>query len=144
MSDGPKNGTLQIKEGKARIFLDNEWRDFGPAFVASDIRRTAKPANGRRSAYGAYLLRAATLLEGEGMAAIGRVQAILKSFFGCSEYWMRNNCRVWHDRLQQIWQFRNCTGKKDEPAQKQANKNYRDNFEKIFTLPGDPTGSPQP
>lgn len=134
IEDKTKNGIIQVKNGKMRMRMNDEWRDFGPLFIASDMRRIAKPVSGRTSAYAVHLKHMASLLESEGMAAISPVQKMLKLFFGCREYWMQRDCKVWHNWLQQIWQFRNCTEKKDEPAITKANKNYRNNFEKAFEL----------
>lgn len=133
MGDHPQNGAIQITNGKMRMYIDEKWQDFGVAFIVSDMRKVAKPRNNRVSAYAIHLKRMASLLESGGIVMIKPVQDILKLFFGCKEYWMQHDCRIWHGWLQQIWQFKNVTGKRDEPEAKKANKNFRDNFEKVFT-----------
>lgn len=129
----PNPGAMQIKGGKMRMYLNDEWQDFGPAYIAQDMRKIARPINGRVHAYAPFLRRWAVELEAKGLLAIQDVQGRLKAFYGCSEKWMAQDCKVWHGWLQQIWQFRNCTGKKDKPLAAEANKNFRENFEKVFT-----------
>lgn len=129
----PKPGTMQIKAGKMRMYLNDEWVDFGVAYVAKDMRKIAKPLNCRKHAYAPFLRRWAGELESKGLLAIQDVQARLKAFYGCSEKWMAQDCRVWYGWLQQIWQFRNCSGKKDKTPAVEANKNFRENFDKIFS-----------
>lgn len=128
----PKPGAMQIKAGKMKMYLNDEWVDFGPAYVAKDMRKIAKPINGRVHAYAPFLRRWAADLESQGLLAIKSVQERLKTFYGCSEKWMAQDCRIWYGWLQQIYQFRNCTGKKDKPIQAEANKNFRDKFDTIF------------
>ena len=129
----PNPGAMQISGGKMRMYLNDEWQDFGVAYIAKDMRKIAKPIKGRVHAYAPFLRLWATELERKGMHAIQDVQERLKAFFGCSEKWMGQDCRIWHGWLQQIWQFRNCTGKKDKPPAVEENKNFRENFDKIFT-----------
>lgn len=129
----PKPGAMQIKAGKMKMYLDDEWVDFGVAYVAKDMRKIAKPVHGRRHGYAPILKQWAAELEANGLAAIKTVQERLKAFYGASEKWMAQDCRVWHGWLNQIYQFRNCTGAKDKPIQAEANKNFRENFENIFT-----------
>jgi len=135
MSDKPKPGAMQIKAGKMKMYLNDEWVDFGVAYVAQDMRKIAKPVRGRQHGYAPILKQWAAELEEQGMFALTKVQAKLKMFYGASEKWMAQDCRVWHGWLQQIYQFRNCTGKKDKPIQAEANKNFRDNFDKILNQP---------
>jgi hypothetical protein len=132
-NDKPNPGAMQIKAGKMKMYLNDEWVDFGPAYIAKDMRRIARPLNGRQHAYAPFLRRWAGELESQGLLAIQNVQGRLKAFYGCSEKWMAQDCKVWHGWLQQIWQFRNCTGKKDKPLAAESNKNFRENFDKVFT-----------
>ena len=128
-----KLGTMQIKAGKMKMYINDEWVDFGLAYVAKDMRKIAKPINGRRvHAYAQFLCQWATELESQGLLAIQNIQKRLKSFYGCSEKWMAQDCRIWYNWLNQIWQFRNITGKKDKSVYAEANKNFRDNFDNIF------------
>lgn len=132
MNDKPKNGAMRINAGKMSMYLNGAWVDFGVLYVAKDMKRIAKPVNGRRSAYSVIIRGWAGMLEREGMAALRVVQWRLRSFYGCSEKWMAQDCRIWHGWLQQIWQFRNCAGKKDVPVKADANRNFRDNYDKTF------------
>jgi hypothetical protein len=129
----PKNGTMQLKDGKMRLYLDGAWQDFGPAYVAKDMRKIAKPVRGRKHGYAPIVKSWATELESQGLRGIQTVQTKLKAYYGTSEKWMAQDCQVWHGWLQQIWQFRNCTGKKDQAPAVEANKNFRENFDKVFT-----------
>jgi hypothetical protein len=131
----PKPGAMQIKGGKMSLYLNDEWVDFGVMYVAKDMRKIAKPLNGRRNGYAPVLHRFADELEAKGLAAVKTVQERLKAFWGAREKWMAQDCRVWHSWLNQIYQFRNCTGKKDKPIHAEANKNFSDNFDKIFNQP---------
>jgi hypothetical protein len=132
MSETPKNGSMQIKDGKMRMFINDAWVDFGPAYISSDMRRVAKPINGRRNGYSPILIKMASAIEHGGLQSIQKIQGMLKTYFGCSERWMAQNCKIWHSWLGQIWQFRNCTGKKDKPVHAECNKRFRENIEKVF------------
>jgi len=132
MVETAKDGAMQIKAGKLRLFSNGAWHDFGPMFVAADMRKLARPVNGRVSAYAPHLLKMAVILEREGLFGSASVRERLESFFGAREIWMRHNTRVWHNWLGQIWQFRSCTGKKDAPVTREQNRNFRGNFEKVF------------
>jgi hypothetical protein len=129
----PNPGSLQIKSGKMRMYLNDAWQDFGIAYVVADMKRIAKPVKGRKSAYAPILMKIATTLDRGGLPAIRTAQEALKPFWGSSERWMAQDCRVWHGWLQQIWQFRNISGKKDVPVQAEANKAFRDNYDKTFS-----------
>ncbi len=131
--DKPKNGSMQIKNGKMFMYLNDAWQDFGISYVVSDMRRIAKPVKGRKSAYAPILVNIAGILDHEGITGINKAQEYLKQFWGCSEKWMAQDCRIWYQWLQHIWQFRNCTGKKDVPIHAEANKAFRDNYDKTFS-----------
>lgn len=130
--ENPRPGAMQIKAGKMRMYLNGAWQDFGVSYVAQDMRKIARPVNGRRHGYASILQRWAAELEANGMASVKTVQDKLKAFWGAREKWMAQDCRVWYGWLNQIYQFRNCTGKKDEPVQAEAIKNYSNNFDSIF------------
>lgn len=136
----PRNGTIQIKGGRMRLYVNDAWADFGIAYVATDMRRIARPKGRRRNGYAAVLARWALILEREGMRSIPRVQELIKPYFGSSEPWMAQDCRIWHGWLNQIWQLRNCAGKKDVPPRAEANKSFRDNYDTIFKITGRPDG----
>lgn len=136
MTDKPKPGAMQIKGGKMTMYLNDEWVDFGVAYVAKDMRKIAKPVHGRKHGYSAILKTWAVELEVQGLFSVKNVQDKLKAFYGASEKWMAHDCRIWHGWLNQIYQFRNCTGKKDNPLHVEANKNFRENFDKVFLQDG--------
>jgi hypothetical protein len=132
MADKPTNGSMQISGGKMRLYVNDQWQDFGISYVVSDMRRIAKPVNGRRTAYGPIIAKIANELDRGGLSAVRASQETLKAFWGCSERWMAQDCRIWYNWLNQIYQFRNCTGKKDVPIHAESNRNYRENMDKIF------------
>jgi hypothetical protein len=129
----PKPGAMQIKDGKMRLFMGGEWVDFGVSYVAADMRKIARSAKLQRSPYILKIRTWAGELDHGGMFSVRSVQEKLKGFFGASEQWMAQDCRVWHGWLQQICQiWKNWTGKKDAPVQKEANEKFRGNFDTIF------------
>ena len=136
-SEKTKPGTMQVKDGKMRIYLNDDWQDFGVDYVAKDMRKIAKPVRGGRITGYAPLLRTwAGELEAKGLAAIKPIQERLKVYWGCSEHWMREDCKVWHGWLNQIYQFRNINTKKDKPTAAKAIKAFGDNFDSIFSKEG--------
>ena len=130
------NGTMQMKDGKTRIYLENEWHDFGPMFVAADMRKIAKAFKTRSSIYAIKMRSWASRLESDGMFGIKAIQDELKGLWGAREQWMAQDCRVWHEWLGKILMFKNVNVKKDKPVVAESNKNYRDNMDKIFQKVG--------
>jgi hypothetical protein len=87
----PKEGAIQIRCSKMRIYLSGAWQDFGVAYVAKDMRKIAKPVHGRKHGYSSILRALAAELDAQGLASVRSVQERLKAFWGASEKWIINS-----------------------------------------------------
>lgn len=125
--DKPKNGSVQFKEGKGKIYWNDKWNDFNIDFVIQDMKRAIRGLH--PTAYVRMIHDIKRDLRNRGMFAINDSRKKLKLLLGDNRLGVKELSKLWDSWFNSILMFKNIkTGKqKTIPT-----KNYRDNFDNIF------------
>lgn len=126
MTDKPKQGTIQFRNGKCSIVVDEKGttEDFGIDFVCNHMRKAVAQT---KTYYGTFVRQLIFDLRAGGMNAIPNVRERLHLLYGDKRQGVNQLSRQWDGWLGQIWQFRNI--KTGGGAKKSS---YTENYEKIF------------